>query len=171
MPEYEAKYTIKAHLFAGDKNYCFDAKDDDEAKTRAEGYRPEVGKPHFGAAVTLNSLVETRAVNLESESAVKQSLSASLPKQVHFDEQLEHLVDEEGVKYEGRRFSSVSAFYNSRNTEKDAENGALFIVETLAKNKGAEAYELIGSQTTDSKMEYDSTPWSCCLTAILYKSR
>ena len=178
MPEYEAKYIIRLHMFdrgawvrdpePRHRNCCFTAKDNEEAMRRAELYKSEARKKNLVISVTMDSLVEKRAVKLEA--VVEQSLSVPLPKQVRFDEQLEHLVDEEGVKYGGRRFSLVSAFSNRQSTKKYAEEKALFNAVTLAKNKGADAYEVLNTRIDDSNQEYDATPYTATVTALLYKN-
>lgn len=92
-------------------------------------------------------------------------------KKVQFDEKLEQLVDERGKKYGGKRFSSVSTVSNPKTTKKDAEDEALFIVETLAKSKGADAYEIVHSSTTPSPWEYDISPFTTHTIAFFYKNR
>ncbi len=96
----------------------------------------------------------------------------SLQKRVQFNEKLEHLVDEEGVKYEGRRFGTVSAASELGGTfsYQRAEQEALYKLEELARTRGAEAYEISSIQLLDSRQEYDATPYTATATALLYKN-
>lgn len=175
MPEYLAKYTTRAAMFDGGAfmpdpephydEYRFEAETDGDAAKIAEEYKSTLGKEYFGSAITLDSLDQVKPVKVEpAPSATKQI------KKVHFDEKLEYLVDEREVKYEGRRFRTVSAGSDSRSTSQDAENGALWNLESLATKAGADAYEIVSSALQDSKQEYDPKPWTAMVTAILYQS-
>ena len=92
-------------------------------------------------------------------------------KRVRFDEKLEHLVDEEGNKYHGKRFYTASVGSSWHSTYKDAEDGAIFDLEELAQDMGAEAFEVIEVRFEDSKQEYDSSPYSASISALLYKKQ
>lgn len=93
-------------------------------------------------------------------------------KKVKFDEKLERLVDEEGKKYEGRRFKTISAQSAfGHPTYLGAEHNAQFNLEPLAIEEGAEAYEVVSVQLHDSRQEYDPTPFTATATALLYQNR
>jgi uncharacterized protein YbjQ (UPF0145 family) len=87
-----------------------------------------------------------------------------------FDETLCHLVDENRCKYEGKRFTTVSSGSSSNQTsaEKAIENAIDGLIEK-AKKRGANAYEIVSSSSHDSSQEYDGTPFSGSVTALLYK--
>ena len=91
-------------------------------------------------------------------------------KKVTFNEELGHLVDQEGAKYDGRRTGTITAHSTiSYSSYQSAERDAIFILEGLVAKKGADAYEVIATQSEDSRQEYDSTPFRARVTAILYK--
>ena len=90
-------------------------------------------------------------------------------KEVKFSEELEHLIDING-KYDGKRFSSASGkSLSSHSTQRQAIYDATTNLIEAAEKKGADAYEIINSRVFDSKQEYDSTPFTASISAILYK--
>jgi len=93
-------------------------------------------------------------------------------KKLYFDEKLESLVDEKGLKYEGKRFKTISAWCTGGSaTLADAEIEVHHKLEQLASSHGANAYELIYMNTFDTHQEFDSRPYTATAGAILYKSR
>ena len=92
-------------------------------------------------------------------------------KQVNFNENLGHLVDKEGEKYEGQRFDQVTGKSNTYSSEETASIYARVSLLKEAHKKKADAYEVIRTQTFDSKQEYDTHPFSASVSAILYKNR
>ncbi len=81
------------------------------------------------------------------------------------------MVNERGIPYQGKRLSTISArSASSHPYKKWAENDALAGLVTLAEKEGADAYEITGSIVEDSRQEYDGTPYTATVTAILYKS-
>jgi len=92
-------------------------------------------------------------------------------KKVIFNEDLGCLVNSLGVKYEGKRFSKASGNSTKGSCYQEfARNHAVKLLEESAEKKGADAYEIICSTVSDSMQEYDSTPWTATVTAILYKT-
>ncbi len=178
MPQYEARYVINALLFdAGDfmpdpephnRSYIFTAENDAAASKIALDYRPTVGKEFFGPAVSLVSLAEKRGVAVSDKP--KSSMKA---KRLRFNEQLETLVDEKGVKYEGRRFRTISAGSTPEGCHSydSAERDALSELEDAVIKNGADAYEVISTHQEDTRQEYDAFPFSIKVTALLYKSQ
>ena len=174
MNEYIAKYVIEAGLFdAGTfmsdpephhKEYKFAALDDEEAKKKAEEHKREVSKDYFGVrSITLDHLSEIRELNLKKE--VRKI------KTVSFNEEMGLLVDEENKPYEGKRMRSVFISNNAHFSDVvAARNQALFNLESMALEAGADAYEVMNVVIEDSKQEYDSQPYSATVHAILYKS-
>ena len=93
-------------------------------------------------------------------------------KKLKFNEELEALVDEQGLQYEGKRFKTISAWCTSGySTLRDAELEVHYKLGQLATSHGANAYELIYMQTFDTHQEYDSRPYTATAGAILYKSK
>jgi uncharacterized protein YbjQ (UPF0145 family) len=91
-------------------------------------------------------------------------------KQVKFNEELGHLVDENDT-YNGRRFSSASGnSLGSYSTQNQATRDATARLIESAEKKGADAYEITSSKIFDSKQEYDSTSYTASVNAILYKN-
>ncbi|MDP3734217.1 MAG: hypothetical protein Q8R37_03225 [Nanoarchaeota archaeon] len=110
----------------------------------------------------------------------KAKIKIAAPTKVRFDENLESLVDEEGVKYEGKRFKTISANSYSHSTSQEATAVAVQkLVHTIEDINSKEyesnaygpvtAYEIIGSHCSDTRQEYDTTPFTATVTAILYK--
>jgi len=93
-------------------------------------------------------------------------------KKLHFDEKLESLVDESSIKYEGKRFSTVYArTLTGYSRPEDARTEVLTILEKLASEKGANAYEIFELNGQMSRQEFDPKPYFANATAILYKSK
>ena len=93
-------------------------------------------------------------------------------KRVLFDEKKGHLVDEQGKKYSGERFSSVSTRSQmSTHSIESAIALALQELKTAAIEKRAEAYEITSENISDSSQEYDSNPYSASISAILYRKK
>jgi len=94
-------------------------------------------------------------------------------KKVRFEEKLESLVDEEEKKYRGRRFSTVDVSCRpaSYTTCEHAEKETLSKLITLAKRKGADAYEITSLSVDNTQQEHDPIPYTARFTAILYKSK
>ena len=176
MKKYRADYTIKAMMMDGgafmpdpeshQESHLFDAADDAEAKKNSEGYKSKISKNYYGANIKLESLAEVRAV--ESQEPKPTPLEARVRK-VSFDKALESLVDEQGGRYTGKRFDTISAHSGSCSSRKSASYDALEKLENLAQKGGAEAYEITSEHVHDTKEEYDSAPYTVSVTAILYK--
>ncbi|HKZ49846.1 MAG TPA: hypothetical protein VJ110_02485 [Candidatus Nanoarchaeia archaeon] len=71
MKTYEAKYSFKAMIYDGawmgpvdeSDTYKFEAKDDNDARVKAEEYKPQLLKKFFSPEnITLESRTEARAV-------------------------------------------------------------------------------------------------------------
>ncbi|MEK6900466.1 MAG: hypothetical protein AABX05_05060 [Nanoarchaeota archaeon] len=92
-------------------------------------------------------------------------------KKVTFDKKLECLVDENGVKYDGKRFTLVSAYSDLGGfpSRESAVHDALYNLETEALKAGAEAYEVTSLNEHDTRQEYDSAPYTASVSAMLYK--
>ena len=104
-------------------------------------------------------------------SCYRDNMGCLTMKKLKFSEELESLVDEEGYRYRGRRFCTVSERSIGHHSIKGAEKEAISDLEILAEKRGADAYEIISLHVEDSRQEYDSTPFSATATAILYKRK
>ena len=91
-------------------------------------------------------------------------------KKVTFNEDWGYLVDEEGNKFECKRFSKASAHSHCFGSRREAENSAENRLLDTLDGKDIEAYEVTSLSTNDSGQEYDPTPFSANITAILYKN-
>mgnify|MGYP001558035389 CR=1 FL=1 len=93
-------------------------------------------------------------------------------KQVWFNEDKRCLVDKQGKKYSGERFSFAYGNTRSGTYSIDSAIGdALLALEKAAMKKRAEAYEIVHKQTFDSHQEYDARPYSAQAGAILYRKK
>lgn len=175
MPEYLAKYTTRAAMMDGGtwmsdpdphhNEYRFLAENDEDAAKKAEEYKSILGKEYFGPTTTLNSLDQVR--NILSETPPPKPA----PQKIHFRKDIGELVNESGSPYRGKRLNTISATSASRHPERQwAERDALERLVTLAEKEGAEAYEITSSIVEDSRQEYDGTPFTATVTAILYQS-
>ena len=92
-------------------------------------------------------------------------------KKVRFDEKLENLVDESDVKYEGKRFKTVSVSDNLG--YKDNHSAELSVESALKKiaiSHKADAYEIVHLTSSFSDRFNRRAPYNAQGTAILYKS-
>ena len=90
-------------------------------------------------------------------------------KQLKFNEELGRLVDKEGIRYRGRRIGTVSIGSTRQSTYESAESNAINLLDMLAEKRDAD--EVISSSLYDSRQEYDSTPYTATITALLYTSK
>ena len=79
-------------------------------------------------------------------------------KQVRFNEEKGYLIDEQGKKYSGRRFSSTWGSCEGTHSIDSAISSALSDLKQNASKKGANAYEITCDRVFDSRQEYDSIP-------------
>ncbi len=176
MPEYLAKYTTRASLMDGGtwmadpdphhNEYRFIAENDEDAVKKAEEYIPILRKEFWLPTTTLNSLDQTRKI-LPEITPPKPA-----PQKIHFQKDLGKLVNEMGSPYFGKRFNTISTHSASRHPERQwAENDVLAQLVTLAEKEGADAYEITSSTVEDSRQEYDGTPYTATITAIVYKNK
>lgn len=177
--KYMAEYTVRSSMMDGgcfmpdpephQEKRHFEAADDAEAKKKAEGYKPEIAKKYFGPSITLESVSEVREVELQEPNPTP--LEARV-REVSFDKKLESLVDKQtGQEYTGRRFETIFAcsYFGGFSSKESASADALEKLENLAQKAGAEAYEITSEQVFDTEQEYDSAPYTCSATAILYR--
>ncbi len=173
MPEYLAKYTTRAAMFDGGAwmpdqephydEYRFEAENDEKAQKVADGHKAVIARNYFGPNITLDSLDKVKEI--------VQEITTPAPQRIHFQKDIGQLVIESGITYQGKRLSTISArSASSHPYKKRAENDALAGLVTLVEKEGADAYEVIGSSIEDSRQEYDGTPYTATVTAILYKS-
>lgn len=92
-------------------------------------------------------------------------------KKVRFSEDIGSLVDAENKNYNGTRFCTISGqslggHYSQKGAEIEAESELI----KRAEKCDADAYEIISSHLMDSRQEYDATPYTTTVTAILYKN-
>jgi hypothetical protein len=93
-------------------------------------------------------------------------------KKIKFNQELESLIDENGIKYNGKRFNIINVVsICPSSSKKSAINTATVDLENKALELKANAYEIINIRIFDSKQEYDSTPFTASLSAVLYKNR
>lgn len=90
-------------------------------------------------------------------------------KKLHFSRRGK-LLDTKGKLYRGRRFATVEVS-SSQSFENfaDAEDDAVRNLEQRAAENSANAYEVVHVAVEYSRQEYDPTPYTATLVALLYK--